>query len=127
MIQAGFSVKGAHVNVLGLTFKEDCPDLRNSRVIDIVRELESYGVTVHVHDPLADANEAMHEYGVELKAWEHLPEANAIVAAVAHKAFKVRPVEDYLTKLAPGGLMVDVKCQMDAAALRARGVGIWRL
>jgi UDP-N-acetyl-D-galactosamine dehydrogenase len=127
MIQAGFSVKGAHVNVLGLTFKEDCPDLRNSRVIDIVRELESYGVTVHVHDPLADANEAMHEYGVELKAWEHLPEANAIVAAVAHKAFKVRPIEDYLTKLAPGGLMVDVKCQMDAAALRARGVGIWRL
>jgi len=127
MIQAGFSVKGAHVNVLGLTFKEDCPDLRNSRVIDIVRELESYGVTVHVHDPLADANEAMHEYGVELKAWEHLPQANAIVAAVAHKAFKVRPIEDYLTKLAPGGLMVDVKCQMDAAALRARGVGIWRL
>jgi UDP-N-acetyl-D-galactosamine dehydrogenase len=127
MIRAGFSVKGAHVNVLGLTFKEDCPDLRNSRVIDIVRELESYGVTVHVHDPLADPAEATHEYGVELKAWEHLPKANAIVAAVAHKAFKSRPVEDYLAKLADGGLMVDVKCQMDAERLRARGVRVWRL
>jgi UDP-N-acetyl-D-galactosamine dehydrogenase len=115
------------VNVLGLTFKEDCPDLRNSRVIDIVRELESYGVTVHVHDPLADPAEATHEYGVELKAWEHLPKANAIVAAVAHKAFKARPLDEYVAKLAPGGLFVDVKCQMDAAALRAKGVQVWRL
>jgi UDP-N-acetyl-D-galactosamine dehydrogenase len=127
MIQAGVSVKGAHVNVLGLTFKEDCPDLRNSRVIDIVRELESYGVTVHVHDPLADPGEAAHEYGVGLKAWEQLPRASAIVTAVAHKAFKARPVEDYLAKLADGGLMVDVKCQMDAERLRARGVRVWRL
>jgi UDP-N-acetyl-D-galactosamine dehydrogenase len=127
MIQAGFSVKGAHVNVLGLTFKEDCPDLRNSRVIDIVHELESYGVTVHVHDPLADSQEAVHEYGVELKAWEHLPKANAIVAAVAHTAFKARPVEDYVAKLAAGGLLVDVKCQHDAEQFRARGVRVWRL
>ncbi|MFO1364781.1 MAG: nucleotide sugar dehydrogenase [Burkholderiales bacterium] len=127
MIQAGFSVKGAHVNVLGLTFKEDCPDLRNSRVIDIVRELESYGVTVHVHDPLADPAEAVHEYGVELKAWEQLPRANALVAAVAHGAFRARPLDEYVAKLAPGGLFVDVKCQMDAAALRARGVQVWRL
>jgi UDP-N-acetyl-D-galactosamine dehydrogenase len=127
MIQAGFSVKGAHVNVLGLTFKEDCPDLRNSRVIDIVRELQSYGVTVHVHDPLADPAEATHEYGVELKEWERLPKANAIVAAVAHKAFKARPLDEYVAKLAPGGLFVDVKCQMDAATLRARGVQVWRL
>jgi UDP-N-acetyl-D-galactosamine dehydrogenase len=127
LIRAGVSVKGAHVNVLGLTFKEDCPDLRNSRVIDIIRELESYGITVHVHDPLADAREAVHEYGVELKAWEHLPQADAIVAAVAHKAFRARPLEDTLAKLAAGGLVVDVKCQMDAAALRAKGVQVWRL
>jgi UDP-N-acetyl-D-galactosamine dehydrogenase len=127
LIRAGVSVKGAHVNVLGLTFKEDCPDLRNSRVIDIIRELESYGITVHVHDPLADAQEAVDEYGVELKAWEHLPQANAIVAAVAHKAFRARALEDTLAKLAAGGLVVDVKCQMDAAALRAKGVHVWRL
>ena len=127
MIQAGFSVKGAHVNVLGLTFKENCPDLRNSRVIDIIRELESYGVTVHVHDPLADPGEAVHEYGVALKDWEHLPKANAIVAAVAHKEFKARPIEDYLAKLASGGLLVDVKGQHDAERLRGHGIRVWRL
>jgi UDP-N-acetyl-D-galactosamine dehydrogenase len=127
LIQAGVSVKGAQVNVLGLTFKEDCPDLRNSRVIDIIRELESFGVTVHVHDPLADPGEAMHEYGVELEAWEKLPKAEALVAAVAHKAFKARPVEDYLAKLTNAGLLVDVKCQHDAEKFRARGVRVWRL
>jgi len=125
--QAGFSVKGAHVNVLGLTFKEDCPDLRNSRVIDIIRELESYGVTVHVHDPLADPGEAVHEYGVALEAWDELPRANAIVAAVAHREFKARPIEDYLAKLLDGGLLADVKGQHDAEALRGRGIQVWRL
>ncbi|MCU0764452.1 MAG: nucleotide sugar dehydrogenase, partial [Burkholderiaceae bacterium] len=77
MIQAGFPVKGSHVNVLGLTFKENCPDLRNSKVIDVIHELESYGVTVHVHDPVALPEEAKHEYGVDLIPWEHLPKANA--------------------------------------------------
>jgi UDP-N-acetyl-D-galactosamine dehydrogenase len=127
MIHGGFSVKGAHVNVLGLTFKENCPDLRNSRVIDIIRELQSYGVTVHVHDPLADAEEAHHEYGVQLESWDALPKANAIVAAVAHDEFKARPIDDYLAKLAGGGLLVDVKCQHDTAAFRARGINVWRL
>ena len=127
MIQAGFPVKGSHVNVLGLTFKENCPDLRNSKVIDVIRELESYGVTVHVHDPVALAEEARHEYGVELKAWEHLPKANAIVAAVAHAEFRQRPVEDYVAKLCAGGLYVDVKCQADAPALQRCGIQVWPL
>jgi len=127
MIQAGFPVKGSHVNVLGLTFKENCPDLRNSKVIDVIRELESYGVTVHVHDPVALPEEARHEYGVELTAWEHLPKANAIVAAVAHTEFRQRSVEDFVAKLSTGGLYVDVKCQADAAALRSRGIQVWRL
>ncbi len=127
MIQTGSPVKGAHVIVLGLTFKENCPDLRNSKVIDVIRELESYGVTVHVHDPVATSEEAVHEYGVHLVSWEHLPRANAIVAAVSHKEFKQRPLDDFVAKLAPGGLYVDVKCQADAAALRARGLNVWRL
>jgi UDP-N-acetyl-D-galactosamine dehydrogenase len=127
MIQAGFPVKGSHVNVLGLTFKENCPDLRNSKVIDVIRELESYGVTVHVHDPVALPGEAKHEYGVDLIPWEHLPKANAIVAAVAHTEFRQRPVDEYVAKLSGGGLFVDVKCQADAAALQSRGIQIWRL
>jgi UDP-N-acetyl-D-galactosamine dehydrogenase len=127
LIQAGTAVKGADVVVLGLTFKENCPDLRNSRVIDVVRELESYGATVHIHDPVAQPEEAMREYGVKLVPWEALPRAAAIVAAVAHRELKARPVEDYVAKLAPGGLLVDVKCQLPPEALRARGVRVWRL
>jgi UDP-N-acetyl-D-galactosamine dehydrogenase len=127
MIAAGSPVRGAQAIVLGLTFKEDCPDLRNSRVIDVIRELESYGVVVHVHDPVADAAEARHEYGVELVPFDALPQSAAIVAAVAHREFRERPLDDFVAKLQPGGVYADVKCQADAAALRARGVTVWRL
>jgi UDP-N-acetyl-D-galactosamine dehydrogenase len=127
MVQAGAPIKGAHVNVLGLTFKENCPDIRNSRVIDVVRELESYGLNVHVHDPIADPAESRHEYGLEIKPWDELPRARAIVAAVAHREFRDRPPRDYASKLEPGGVFVDVKCQADVAALQALGVAIWRL
>jgi UDP-N-acetyl-D-glucosamine/UDP-N-acetyl-D-galactosamine dehydrogenase len=127
MIQAGFPVKSAKINVLGLTFKENCPDLRNSRVIDVVHELRSYGADVYVHDPVADAGEAMHEYGVTLTSWDGLPRAHAVVMAVAHRQFGARPVTDYVAKLEPRGLFVDVKCQADAASLREQGVSVWRL
>ena len=127
MIQAGGHVKDCDVIVLGLTFKENCPDLRNSRVIDIIRELESYGCRVSVHDPLADAAEAMHEYGVTLRSWDELPRAQAIVAAVAHDAFKRRPLDDYVSKLQPGGLYVDVKSPGRRGAVpvaRPRGLAL---
>jgi UDP-N-acetyl-D-galactosamine dehydrogenase len=127
MMQASFPVKGAHVNILGLTFKENCPDIRNSRVIDVVHELMSYGIHVHVHDPVADADEAFREYGVRLEPWQALPRAPAVIAAVSHGAFRNRPTEDYLAKLEPGGIYVDVKCQADAPALRSRGITVWRL
>ena len=127
MIQSGFPVKSAKVNVLGLTFKENCPDLRNSRVIDVIEELRSYGADVHVHDPVADAEHAVHEYGITLTPWEGLPRAHAIVLAVAHRQFGARPMDDFVTMLEPGGLFVDVKCQADVPALRKRGVSVWRL
>ena len=127
MIQSGFPVKDAKINVLGLTFKENCPDLRNSRVIDVIHELASYGAHVHVHDPVANAEEAVHEYGVTLTPWEQLPRAHAIVMAVAHRDYGARPVRDFVAKLEPRGLFVDVKCQADAAALREHGVCVWRL
>ena len=127
MIQAGSSVKDAAVNVLGLTFKENCPDLRNSRVIDVVRELNAFGARVHVHDPVADPAEAMHEYGLMLTSWDELPRADAIVSAVAHRALRERSVDDLVAKLVPNGVYVDVKSQVDAAALRSRGVKVWRL
>jgi UDP-N-acetyl-D-galactosamine dehydrogenase len=127
MIQAGFPVKSAKVNVLGLTFKENCPDLRNSRVMDVINELRSYGADVHVHDPVASADEAVHEYGVKLASWEKLPRAHAVILAVAHREFNDRPIDDFIAKLEPRGLFVDVKCQADAASLRERGISVWRL
>jgi UDP-N-acetyl-D-galactosamine dehydrogenase len=127
MIQAGFPVKDAKINVLGLTFKENCPDLRNSRVIDVIRELQSYGADVRVHDPVANAEEAVHEYGIPLASWDALPRAHAVVLAVAHKALIARPADDYVLKLEPCGLFVDVKCQADASTLRRRGIAVWRL
>ncbi|MDR0578154.1 MAG: nucleotide sugar dehydrogenase [Candidatus Accumulibacter sp.] len=127
LVRNGWKVKDAPIVVLGLTFKEDCPDLRNSRVIDIIHELRSYGARVIVHEPVADAREAMREYGVELTPWEELPKAAAIVAAVAHKAFRDRPLSDYVEKLQPGGVLTDVKSLFDEAQLKRQGVTAWRL
>ncbi len=127
MIQMGFPVKRSNVIVVGLTFKENCPDLRNSKVIDVVRELESFGLALHVHDPVAAHEEALHEYGVRLVPWGELPTANAIVAAVAHTAFKERPPSEYAKKLTSGGLFVDVKSMANAKALRDLGIRTWRL
>ena len=127
MIQGGHSVKGADVLVLGLTFKENCPDLRNSKVIDVIRELQSYGCTVHVHDPLAQASEALHEYGVTLKPWSELPKASAIVAAVAHDQILALSLDELSAKLVAGGVYTDVKCRADEQALLARGFRVWRL
>jgi len=127
MILRGFCVNQETVIVLGLTFKENVPDTRNSRVVDVVRELESFGAKVLVHDPIANAKEAEHEYGIRLAKWDELPRSAALVAAVAHQEFKNRPLEQLLAKLAPNGIYVDVKNQADAAALRARGIDVWRL
>ncbi len=127
LVRNGWQVKDAPIIVLGLTFKEDCPDLRNSRVIDVIQELRSYGANVVVHDPVADSDEAVHEYGVPLVAWNDLPKAAAIVAAVAHKEFKARPLAEFTGKLLPKGVVSDVKSLFDAAALAAAGVTVWRL
>ncbi len=127
LIQADRHIKGAKVNVLGITFKENVPDLRNSKVRDLVAELRAYGVEVLVHDPIADAEEARLEHGIELMAWESLPQADALVVAVAHEAFLSRPVRSYGEKVKGGGCFIDVKARFDAVELRAAGLKVWRL
>ena len=127
MIASGSPVKGATVNVLGLSFKENCADLRNSRVIDIVRELESYGVRVCISDPLADAGLAKHEYGVDLMPWDDLPQAQALVLAVAHEAYAALTPTQIATKLVPGAVVVDVKSVLNRQAVQAAGFRLWRL
>lgn len=127
MIAAGSHVKGAKVNVMGLTFKEDCADLRNSKVIDIIRELQSYGIDVAVTDPNADAEEAMHEYGVRPVTWADLPRADALVVAVAHKEYKCMPLDELASKVNPGGVFIDVKAVFDAKNITEKGLRLWRL
>ena len=127
MIRAGHNVNGADVIVLGLTFKENCPDLRNSKVIDVIRELESYGDRVHVHDPVAEAAEAQHEYGVKLCEWDAMPVAAAMVAAVSHKEYVNGGVAPLASKLKPQGIFMDVKAAFDARGLEQAGLRVWRL
>jgi UDP-N-acetyl-D-glucosamine/UDP-N-acetyl-D-galactosamine dehydrogenase len=127
MISTGSAVRGARVNVLGLTFKEDVPDLRNSRVIDVIHELQSYGVEVVVHDPIADPREAHEEYGVDLVGWDQLPRADGMIVAVPHKAFFQPPLTRLLEKLKPGGIFIDVKSRFDRAELEAAGACVWKL
>jgi UDP-N-acetyl-D-galactosamine dehydrogenase len=127
MITHGSAIKGAKVNVLGLTFKENVPDLRNSRVIDVINELRSYGVRVFVHDPVPLPEDARHEYGIELLSWDQLPTADAMIAAVAHREFLKTETPTLAQKVNRGGCFVDVKSAFDAAALRQAGLCVWRL
>ncbi len=118
---------GGVVTILGLTFKEDVPDTRNSRVIDIVRELESFGLTVQVSDPMADPADAMHEYGVKLVDVEALQPADAVIMAVAHQSY-INAGWLLIQKLLTGGrgLVLDVKMKLDRASL-PDGIELWRL
>jgi UDP-N-acetyl-D-glucosamine/UDP-N-acetyl-D-galactosamine dehydrogenase len=127
MIHAGRNIKGAKVNVLGLTFKENCPDIRNSKVVDVIRELGEYGVEIFVHDPWADAAEALHEYDVRLRSWEDLPPADALVLAVAHRQFLEVPTSAYLQKIVRRGCLIDVKAVLDPDPFRREGLQVWRL
>ena len=127
LIQNAQPVTSQAVIVLGLTFKEDVPDLRNSKVIDVIRELESYGMKVYVHDPIASPEEAMHEYGVALVPWAELPPAKAIVAAVSHAHYRSMPLDELTAKLVRGGVFADVKASYDRAKLEKLGHLVWRL
>ena len=127
MIKAGHNVLGSKVTVLGLTFKADVSDLRNSKVIDIVRELEDYGVEVQVHDELADPAEAEREYGIVLKPWRKLKPATAVVVAVAHRAYRDLSPERLAGLFDGKPVIMDVKGAFDANRLREAGMRVWRL
>ena len=127
MILAGHSILGATVTVLGLTFKEDCPDLRNSRVIDIIRELQDYGIRVQVSDALADPAEALHEYGVSLLPLAELQPAAAVVVAVAHREYRALSAGQLRELMGEHPVLTDVKCLYDREALQQAGIRLWRL
>jgi UDP-N-acetyl-D-galactosamine dehydrogenase len=127
MIMQGRNILGARVNVLGLTFKENCKDIRNTKVIDVIRELKEFGCEVHVHDPEADADETLHEYGLKLESWDELPAADATILAVAHDAFlKLTPAQ-VMEKIVKRGVLSLVKPVLDSTPFEREGVRVWRL
>jgi UDP-N-acetyl-D-glucosamine/UDP-N-acetyl-D-galactosamine dehydrogenase len=127
MIAQGFAVKDQPVIVLGLTFKEDVPDIRNSKVIDVIRELSSFGCKVYIHDPIADSAESHHEYGVHLTNWEDLPKSAAMVVAVAHKEYREMTLTKLSEKLVPGAVITDIKSMLDRGSVADAGFKLWRL
>jgi UDP-N-acetyl-D-glucosamine/UDP-N-acetyl-D-galactosamine dehydrogenase len=127
MIGQGQPIKGTRVGILGLTFKEDCPDLRNTRVVDIIEELESYGCEVIIHDPLADPAEAKKYYEVDLCGWEALTNLGALILAVPHRTYLEKTPSDLLATLGKGGCLIDVKSVLDMDAVKKTGVPFWRL
>ena len=128
LIKNGSPLPGAKVIVLGLTFKENCPDLRNSKVADVIRELKELGCEVSVHDPIADSGEAAHHYDVALRSWEELPtEADAVIAAVPHRGYVEMPLRTLLSRLKKNGVFIDVKSAFDRTAISEAGFRMWRL
>ena len=127
MAQAGKTIKNARVVVLGITFKEDCPDIRNSKVIDLVGELEEYGCIVDVHDPIANSDELRKECELDLIDWEDLPLSDVIIAAVSHEYYLNMSLEALLERLQPGGVFVDIKSKYSKAAVADKGYRVWRL
>ena len=112
-------VKKARVGILGITFKEDVPDLRNSRVPDIIHALKEYSIDCLLHDPHADALEVQDEYGLTLTGLENFAELDVLILAVAHETYKKLPLAALLDPLAPGGLLVDIKSTIDPVMLPA--------
>jgi UDP-N-acetyl-D-galactosamine dehydrogenase len=112
------AIKGARVGVLGLTFKENVPDLRNSRVPDIVDELGEYGIDPIVHDPMASDEEALREYGIELRPFDALAELDAAILAVPHQQYLDR-LDQIVDGVRPGGLLIDVKSSLRAEHIRS--------
>jgi len=121
-------VNDIKVAVLGLTFKENVPDLRNSKVPDIIRELREYGVQVLVHDPIAKPEEAVAEYGIHLQQWNDLKNVDGLVIAVAHRAYAEMGLQELLKPLRSQreGVVIDVKCLLDQAKL-PKTLKYWRL
>ena len=127
MIHAGISIKGSKVVVLGLTFKENVPDLRNSKVVDVIRELRAYDIDVYVHDPMAKSSDAEHEYGLKLVDFASIPKCDGIVLAVGHREYRELGLKGLSQKAASKAVFVDVKSLFSRAEVEAVGLKSWRM
>lgn len=132
MIRAGKTVRGARLLILGFTFKENVADLRNTKVVDIIRELAEYEIQTVIHDPLADPHEALEEYGLEItnSLKRKLPTFDAVILAVGHEAYRDLSLKKLATLCERGDkppVMIDVKAFFEATAARKAGFRYWRL
>jgi len=127
LIHADLQVKGARVGVLGLTFKENVADIRNSKVPDIVRELRAFGIEPRIHDPFAGPDETLHEYGLRLSRLEDLEGLDALILAVAHRQYLDLGAEALARRVNPGGVLIDVKSALDPKQLPSGLVRYWSL
>lgn len=126
LINADIPVKGAKVGVLGLTFKEDCNDIRNSKVPDILVELRSFGIDAMIHDPVANAAEAAHEYGLTLAPLDRFAQLDGLVLAVSHQQYLALGQDEILGFVRDGGVVADVKSALDPTKV-GRGLHYWSL
>lgn len=127
LIQLSVPIKGARIGILGVTFKENCPDLRNSRVVDVIAELQTYGVEVLVHDPLAIPEEAWHEYQVRLTPWAGLTQLDAIIVAVRHRHYCELSINEMKACFRGPGFIADVKGVINQEECAAQNISLWRL
>jgi UDP-N-acetyl-D-galactosamine dehydrogenase len=132
MIEAGMAPKKATVVIMGLTFKENCPDTRNSKVVDIIDRLKEYDINPVVTDMWAEPEIAKHEYGVELVKWEDVPKADCVIIAVGHNEYRSMSVmqlkELFKNELADEEkVLIDVKSLYRMDELKASGMRFWRL
>jgi UDP-N-acetyl-D-galactosamine dehydrogenase len=131
LIKADVSIKSAKVAILGFTFKENCPDTRNTKIIDIYNELKEYGITATVADPCADAEEAKHLYGMEFVDMSTIKDCDAVILAVAHEEFKTLTQADFDKMFKSGNndtkVLADIKGLLNRKEYESAGYNYWRL
>ena len=131
LIKAGVAIKTAEVAILGFTFKENCPDTRNTKIIDIYKELKEYGITATVSDPVADAEEAQHLYGMKFVDMSTIKDCDAVILAVAHEQFKDLTMADFDKMFKAGDnstkVLADIKGLLDRKEYETAGYNYWRL
>lgn len=127
LLKNKLDISSLQAAILGFTFKENCSDVRNTKVIDVIRELEDYNAKIYCCDPVASVSDANHEYGVELIEFKNIPQVPLLVLAVAHDEFKSLALDKLLAKVKPGGVILDVKSILPKAEIKSRGYILWRL
>lgn len=127
LIKAGKKIRDSRIAILGITFKENCNDIRNTRVLDIINELHSYGVKAFVHDPIASPEAVKKAYKIDLVKLDDLADMDGIIIAVAHDQFKNLPAETFKNMLNENGIIMDVKSILNPQDFTKSKISLWRL